>query len=76
MKPLALKDLTPEQRKIRNKQNQASIARYEKANYDKVMVRIRKDGADGLTVGTLKDAAAREGQSVNSFILDAIRDKL
>lgn len=66
-----------EQKKVlRNKANRPSVNRYNAKVYQNITFRVRRDGSDGVTAETLKAAADREGQSVNSFILDAIRDKL
>ena len=67
---------TPEDKARRNRQNAASRARYEAKAYQKMTFRIRTDGADGVTPGQIRAAAAAAGQSVNSWILDAIRDKI
>ena len=50
--------------------------RYECKAYNKILLRVRQDGADGLTVEQIKAAAAADGQSVNAWIIEAIRDKL
>ena len=52
----------------------AATGRYEKKAYDKVLLRIRKDG--DLTRETIAAAADREGLSVNAFILEAIKEKI
>lgn len=70
------KDLSAEQKARRNRQNAASRGRYEAKTYDKVYLRIRKDGADGVTPDQIKAAAEASGQSVNAWIIEAIRDKL
>ena len=60
----------------RNRQNAASRARYEAKTYDKVTFRLKQDGSDGCTVDQIKAAAARDGLSVNAWIIEAITDKL
>ena len=50
--------------------------RYERKAYNKILLRIRQDGGDGLTAEQIKVAAAADGQSVNQWILEAIKDKL
>jgi predicted HicB family RNase H-like nuclease len=60
----------------RNRQNAASRARYEAKAYSKMMLRIRKDGSDGMIKDDISRAAERDGLSVNAWILEAIRDKL
>lgn len=69
-------DLTPEEKKRRNKSNAASIAKYNAKSYDRLGLRVRKDGADGFTRDDLEAAAKADGQSVNSYILEAIREKM
>lgn len=66
-------DMTQEQKQAQNKQNAPSRARYEAKTYDKILLRIRNDGKDGVTVEDIKAAA---GGSVNGFILAAIREKM
>lgn len=60
----------------RNRQNAASRARYEAKSYRKYTIRARIDGGDGFTPDQLEAAAARNNQSVNAFIVEAIRDKI
>ena len=69
-------DMTPEQKKQRNRQNAASVQRYNAANYTKLTVRLRVDGGDGFTLAQLREAAAVNGVSLNAWIVDAIREKL
>ena len=70
------KELSAEQKSRRNRQNAASRGRYEAKTYDKTYLRIRKDGTDGATLDQIRAAAAAAGQSVNAWIIEAIRDKL
>ena len=76
VKALEYKELSAEAKARRNRQNAASRGRYEAKTYDKIYVRIRKDGADGGTLDQIRAAAAAAGQSVNAWIIEAIRDKL
>ena len=69
-------ELTREQKQRRNRQNAASRAKYEKSAYKKYSLRIRVDGGDGFTPEQLEATVATSGQSVNSWIIDAIKDKL
>ena len=50
--------------------------RYEAKTYDKILMRIRKDGEDGVTADQIRRAAERDGMSVNAWLLEAVRDKL
>ena len=43
---------------------------------ERVVCRLHKDGSDGFTKGQVEAAAAAAGQSVNAWIIEAIRDKL
>ena len=76
VKALERKELSAEQKARRNRQNAASRGRYEAKTYDKTYLRIRKDGTDGVTLAQIRAAAAAAGQSVNAWIIEAIRDKL
>ena len=69
-------EMTAEQRAARNRSNAASRERYNAATYDKLTIRVRRDGGDGTTAEAIKAAAARDGMSVNAWIIEAIRDKL
>ena len=60
----------------RNKQNAPSRARYEAKAYRRYTIRVRKDGADGVTPDQLDAAAAAAGQSVNAWIIGAISDRM
>ena len=50
-------------------------ARYHE-KLERVVIRVHKDGTDGFTKAQLEAAAQRDGQSVNAWVLDAIRDKI
>lgn len=50
--------------------------RYERKAYSKILLRIRQDGGDGVTADQIKAAAEASGQSVNAWIIEAIKDKL
>lgn len=43
---------------------------------ERIVFRIHKDGSDGFTKDQVEAAAAAAGQSVNAWIIEAIRDKL
>lgn len=60
----------------RNRQNAAARARYEAKAYRRYTIRVRTDGGDGFTPEQLETAARASGQSVNAWIIEAIRDKL
>lgn len=60
-------------KKTINKQNAASRARYEAKAYDKIMLRLRKDALSGERVRECAEAA---GESVNAYIVRAIRERM
>ena len=60
----------------RNKRTAPARNLYNATKYDNITVRVRLDGSDQVTRDQIKAAAEAAGQSVNSWILDAIRDKL
>ena len=47
---------------------------YNKRTYDAITFRVKLDGSDGVTREAIKAAAG--GQSVNQWIIEAIKDKL
>ena len=56
------------------KNSAAKIAannRYDRKTYDRFNFRVRKDEAEQI-----RTAAAAAGESVNGFILDAVREKI
>lgn len=48
--------------------------KWEQANNEKITIKLNK--AKDPTKDAIREAAERNGQSVNAFIIDAIRDKL
>ncbi len=60
----------------RNKRTAPARNLYNATKYDNITFRVRLDGSDQVTRDQIKAAAEAAGQSVNSWILDAIRDKL
>lgn len=48
--------------------------KWEAKAYDKILLRIRKDGE--LTRDEIQKAADDSGKSLNSFILDAVQEKI
>lgn len=51
-----------------------STTKYEHNNYDKVTLRLRRD-AD-LTRDRLQEAADAAGESLNSYIMEAVRRRM
>ena len=57
------RDIPPAQRR--------AVGRYEAANYDKVLVRLPKGEREQI-----KSAADSAGESMNAYIVGAIRDRM
>ena len=53
----------------------AGNARYQE-KLERVVFRLHKDGSDGFTKEQIETAAQAAGQSVNAWIIEAIRGKL
>ena len=51
-----------------------ATTKYESKAYDKVLLRIRKDG--DLTRDDITAAATAAGQSVNEYIMESIRQRM
>ena len=60
-------------KKTLNRQNAASRARYEAKTYDKLMLRLRKDD---LSADHVRECAEAAGESVNAYIVRAIRERM
>ena len=60
-------------KKTRNRQNAAIRARYEAKAYDKIYIRLRKDE---LSADDVRAAADRAGESVNAYIVRAVRERM
>lgn len=50
--------------------------RYNAKTYDVIHVRVRKDGNDEFLAEEVRAAAEAAGESINAFILQAIRERL
>lgn len=48
--------------------------KYNAKTYDQTLIRFRKDG--DMTLETVREAAERSGESLQGFILAAIREKM
>lgn len=59
--------------KTTDAQRRASL-KWEQENNEKITIKLRK-GSD-LSKAAIQAAAQRDGQSVNAWIIDAIRDKI
>lgn len=46
------------------------------AKLDRVVIRLHQDGTDGLTKDQVQAAAEAYGQSVNQFVIDAIKARI
>lgn len=60
----------------RNRRTAPARNLYNARTYDSITFRLRLDGSDGVTRDQITAAAQAAGQSVNSWIIEAIRDKL
>lgn len=50
--------------------------KYNRKTYAPLTVRIKKDGSDDITIEDVRQAAELAGESVNTFVLQAIRDRM
>lgn len=60
----------------RNRRVAATRNKYNARTYDNITFRVKLDGSDGVSRDAIRAAAAANGQSVNEWIIEAIRDKL
>ena len=60
----------------RNRRVAETRNKYNARTYDNITFRVKLDGSDGVSRDAIKAAADAEGQSVNQWIIEAIRDKL
>lgn len=51
-----------------------ATTKYESKAYDKILLRLRKDS--DINKDAIQAAADRAGQSLNSFILEAVEEKI
>ena len=64
-------DRTERNRRVADTRN-----KYNARTYDNITFRVKLDGSDGVSREPIRAAAAANGQSVNEWIIEAIRDKL
>ena len=64
------------ERTERNRRVADTRNKYNARTYDNISFRVRLDGRDGVSRDGIAAAAAASGQSVNSWIIEAIKDKL
>lgn len=57
-----------------NEAHNKATQRYNAKNYDQTLIRFRKDG--DMTLEAVREAAERSGESLQGFILAAIREKM
>ena len=60
----------------RNRRTKEARNKYNATTYDSITFRVKLDGSDGVSREGIAAAAAANGQSVNAWIIEAIRDKL
>lgn len=53
-----------------------ATTKYESNNIDKVTLRLRKDGAYGITRDDIQKEADAVGESVNEYIIKAIKERM
>lgn len=51
-----------------------ATTKYEAANYDKICLRLKRSGE--VTREAIQKAADQAGMSLNSYILEAIKEKI
>ena len=64
------------ERTERNRRVADTRNKYNARTYDNITFRVKLDGSDGVSREAIKAAADASGQSVNSWIIEAIKDKL
>ena len=64
------------ERTERNRRVADTRNKYNARTYDNITFRVKLDGSDGVSREAIKAAADDGGQSVNSWIIEAIKDKL
>lgn len=65
------------ERTERNRRVADTRNKYNARTYDNITFRVKLDGSDGVSREAIKAAAdAAGGQSVNQWIIEAIKDKL
>lgn len=64
------------ERTERNRRVADTRNKYNARTYDNITFRVKLDGSDGVSREAIKAAADAGGQSVNAWIIEAIRDKL
>ena len=52
-----------------------SKTKSNRKHYDQLNIRIRKDGSDEITAEEIRQLADLAGESVNGFVLQAIRER-
>jgi predicted HicB family RNase H-like nuclease len=57
------------------KKRTVSKDRYNAKSYDRINIRIRKDGSDEITAAEIREFAELAGESINAFVLQAIRER-
>ena len=63
-------------RTARNRRTASARNRYNAETYEPVTFRLRRDGSDGISKSQIQAAAEAAGQSVNAWIVDAIKQSL
>lgn len=53
-----------------------ATTKYESNNIDKITLRLRRDGGYGITREDIQKASAQAGESVNEFVINAIKERI
>ena len=64
------------ERTERNRRVADTRNKYNARTYDNITFRVKLDGSDGVSRDAIKAAADAGGQSVNQWIIEAIKDNL
>ena len=64
------------ERTERNRRVADTRNKYNARTYDNITFRVKLDGSDGVSREAIKAAADAGGQSVNAWIIEAIKEKL
>ena len=64
------------ERTERNRRVADTRNKYNARTYDNITFRVKLDGSDGVSREAIKAAADAGGQSVNQWIIEAIKDNL
>jgi len=61
---------------MQSKAHLRATTKYESKAYEKVSLRIRRDGSNGISREDIQREAEKRGESVNEFIIKAIKERI